>query len=244
MELYRIFTLEAGQVTPGAIVKTLKMSWGDLRAVVIGSEGRGRSLGIVPVTGDYLDGLLVAAGLGTLQSGKPKLIAVSEGTMSSEAAIVVLRTPIGFRGGNSHTGDRLPLGEPVACPHRGQVVMWRGTCGKCGVKLIPGEEGWMRDTHPPDVGVAPAPLTFKPFPGQILATGRIAQGDAGWMGAGDQYVVLMPREVVFRTAYSGKLYGRPSEHYYVFDGSKVHACTSQERELAELGDYPAWVFPE
>lgn len=74
---------------------------------------------------------------------------------------------------------------------------------------------------------------FSPFPGEILVNGVIAQGDAGRMGCGEQLVAIIPRKVVFRTAYSGRLYGQPSEHYYRFDGDKITVLTKEEREIAE-----------
>jgi len=44
----------------------------------------------------------------------------------------------------------------------------------------------------------------------------------------------MPKGVVFRTGYSGRLYGAPAAHYYVFDGEKILAATWEERMLTEL----------
>lgn len=70
---------------------------------------------------------------------------------------------------------------------------------------------------------------FLPFPGEILAKGYIAQGDAGRMGGGDQLIAVIPKNVVFRTAYSGRLYGSPQAHYYIYDGQKIIAVTWEER---------------
>jgi hypothetical protein len=75
---------------------------------------------------------------------------------------------------------------------------------------------------------------FAPFPGEVLVKGEIAQGAAGRMGAGEQLVAVMPRGVVFRTEYSGRLYGRPWEHYYLWDGSRLLAATWEERTAADL----------
>jgi len=59
-------------------------------------------------------------------------------------------------------------------------------------------------------------ICFHPFPGQVLVRGTIAQGAAGRMGCGEQIIAVIPAGKVFRTAYSGRLYGTPSAHYYVY----------------------------
>jgi hypothetical protein len=41
------------------------------------------------------------------------------------------------------------------------------------------------------------------------------------MGSGSQYIATMPKDVVFRTSYSGRLYGAPSAHYYVWTGERL-----------------------
>ena len=77
-------------------------------------------------------------------------------------------------------------------------------------------------------------LTFAPFPGGVIAQGTIAQGDAGRMGAGTQLVAVMPKGVVFRTAYNGRLYGEPSAHYYLWDGISLIGLTWEQRCCTEL----------
>ena len=77
-------------------------------------------------------------------------------------------------------------------------------------------------------------LEFHPFPGEILCEGIIAQGDAGRMGSGEQLVAVIPKNIVFRTGYSGRLYGYPSEHYYIFRDGQLLAVTREERELSDI----------
>jgi hypothetical protein len=67
-----------------------------------------------------------------------------------------------------------------------------------------------------------------------LAEGRIAQGDAGRMGWGTQLIAVVPKGAVFRTAYTGRLYGRPSAHYYLFNGETILSATWEERVASEL----------
>lgn len=140
--------------------------------------------------------------LGQTQSGKPKLVT---GDDSSTDCLVVLRTQIGYRGGNSLTGDRTDPGKP-------EVGNW-------------GDPGYQ-----PEV-----PAQFAPFPGRILATGTIAQGAAGRAGSGDQHVAVLPKGAIFRTAYSGRLYGGPSHHYFFWDGQKIHGgLTRDERDAVDV----------
>jgi hypothetical protein len=54
------------------------------------------------------------------------------------------------------------------------------------------------------------------------------------MGSGEQIVALMSKNVVFRTGYSGRLYGAPSAHYYMWDGEKLLVATWDERVAADL----------
>ncbi len=76
---------------------------------------------------------------------------------------------------------------------------------------------------------------YLPFPGKILATGMIAQGDAGRMGSGEQIVAVMPKESIFRTGYSGRLYGCASSHFYKWDGSSLlGGITPEDREVSDL----------
>lgn len=196
---FRIFTINSGSVCEGAEVGklTLKGAGKDIPAIIIGEEGRGRQRGVLPVTltnGQYKEwqekGRVTVqfAEVGESRSGKPKLVARESG--SDEQIIGVFRTKIGFRGGNSHTGDR------------------------------DGTEEYNDKTR----------NKFAAFPGEVLIEGRIAQGAAGNMGSGQQLVAVMPKNVWFRTSYSGRLYGAPSAHYYRWDGSELVAMTWDERE--------------
>ena len=77
--------------------------------------------------------------------------------------------------------------------------------------------------------------TFAPFPAmQILAEGATAQGDAGRMGGGTEYIAVMPERTVFRTAYSGRLYGAPSEHLYWYNAGEMVCGTPEELSLIHI----------
>ena len=191
----KVFTIESGKVTEGVRVDsfTLKGAGVTIPAIIVGEEGRGRELGVLPVqllTDSYAEWQekgyvnIHFATVGTTKSGKPKLFQ-AEDTDTTDRCICVFRTKIGFRGGNSHTGDRL------------------------------GDE-------------------FLPFPGEVLCEGIIAQGAAGRMGSGKQLVAVIPAGIVFRTGYSGRLYGAPSSHYYVYRDGQILSATWQEREVSDI----------
>jgi len=204
---FKVFTID-GSVQEGAVVEklTLKGAGIDIPAIFVGEQGRGRERGVLPV---QLPSTLQAewkekgrvrissAEVGTTKAGKPKLYArTGEGVDADDAVICVFRTHIGFRGGNSHTGDRT-----------GEIE-----------KDAYGDER----------------ITFLPFPGETLVSGHIAQGTAGRMGGGQQLVATMPKGVVFRTGYSGRLYGAPAAHYYLWNGEQLLAMTWDERISSDI----------
>lgn len=258
---YRVFTIESGKVTAGAVIEILHLKGAgiDIPAVMVGEEGRGRERGVVPVgnppmvpcpdrntdvrtssekceecgtalgekkEGSYtrnhpdvgmVQGRLMFAEVGQTKAGRPKFFSKGEAT-TDERVILVFRTGMGYRGGNNHSGDRLEW-KCSKCDASGDGATMPEACPKCGAT-----GGW-------DGGPR---IKFAPFPGEIIAKGRIAQGDAGRMGDGEQIVALVPKGVVFRTAYSGRLYGAPSAHYYMWNGSELLVATWEERMAADL----------
>lgn len=183
---YRIFTISSSSdpVSEGARVDkfTLKSTGITIPAIIMGKKGRGCARGILPVQlpkrlykewqkkGSVT---INAAEVGQTKAGHPKLVVKKADT--DEKIIGVFRTPIGFRGGNSHTGDRT------------------GETGKA----------------------------FHPFPGEKIISGMIAQRVAGRIGFGKQLVAVMPKDVVFRTSYSGRLSKAPSSYSYKWNGKQL-----------------------
>lgn len=253
---YKVFTLEIGQqvkVEPGARIDRVQIGHSiEVDAICVGEQGRGRSRGILPVsevpmvpcphtglepyfTSDLcpscgveytrrfdgkrthpdkgeVKGKLMAASLGKTKSG-PRLETAEAPTTDSHA-ILVLRTQIGFRGSNAHTGDR--SGWSCKCGAEG-LQTEIASCLACGAGLGKG-----------------AGYLFHPFPGEVLAKGTIAQGDAGGMGSGEQIIALLPKGAVFRVKLTGRMYGHPEVRYGVYDGNIVHVLTPEERLLADL----------
>jgi hypothetical protein len=202
----KIYTVKNGEVREGATVEVFRLSTAEVEipAILIGEEGRGRKLGVLPVQllpSSYKEWqgkgevTISAALVGETKAGRPKLIETS-GITDTEKCICVFRTQIGYRGANEHTGDRDGGTE---------------------------EDRWGAE-HP----------TFYAFPGEVLCEGIIAQGDAGRMGSGRQIVAVMPAGIVFRTGYSGRLYGAPRAHYYLFRDGQILSATWEEREVADI----------
>ena len=194
MESYRVFTASLEGVKDYAVTTKQKIT-DDIviETITIGESGRGRKLTYVPVhtlvrSDDPTQ--LKFLRLGTTKKGALKFFEAERAT-TDDFCIVVLRSGIGFRGSNVHTGDYY---------------------------YVEGEEK----------------PKFYEFPGEILATGKIAQGAAGGMSSGLQHIVKMPREKVFRVARSGRLYGNPSSYYHYFDGTQLYRLSLNERTAADI----------
>lgn len=231
----KVFTIRHGVVEKGAAVDklTLKAAGVVIPAVIIGEEGRGRVRGVLPVSllpgerntylfVDVMKELPVIknAVLGTTKTGKPKLIETASDD-GSDSCIVVLRTHMGYRGGNSNTGDRNGW-VCRSCGAKGTDVNVPEICPVCGES----KTLWGSPVVAPD---------FLPFPGEVIVEGRIAEGDAGYMGHGQQLIAVMPANTVFRTAYYGRLYGAPPSHYYKWDGNTLlGGITWDERLLSDV----------
>lgn len=262
MESYSVFTIASGSVTAGAVIETLHLKGAgiDIPTIMIGEEGRGRERGVVPVgnppmvpcsecnkdvwtssdkcekcgtvlgekkEGGYtrhhpdagmVRGRLMFVEVGETRAGKPKFFSKEKAT-TEDKIVVVFRTKIGYRGGSSHTGDRAGWKcSKYGCDASCDGAAMPEACPKCGA-----------------TGSLDGPkLNFAAFPGEIIAKGYIAEGDAGRMGGGEQFIAFVSKGVVFRTAYSGRLYGAPGSHYYKWDGSKLLAATWDERASADL----------
>ena len=238
----KIFTIASGEISEGARVGTftLKGAGVSIPAIIIGEEGRGRELGVLPVhllPDSYKEWqengytYIHSAEIGATKAGKPKLFQ-TEDADTAEKCICVFRTKIGFRGGNSHTGDR---------KDEYWVPEW---FFKSDILALGGE---LKDRYAEEEAreiaeklnssaerIFQKKLEFHPFPGEILCEGIIAQGDAGRMGSGEQLVAVLPANKVFRTGYSGRLYGQPAAHYYIYTNGQLLAATWEEREISDI----------
>jgi len=225
----KVFTVSNGKVEVGAKVESLRLFGAgvEIPAIIIGESGRGRSLGVLPVAGvpnipsseGETFARLMTATVGTTRSGAPKLIAADDPGDES-GVIIVFRTEPGYRGRSSHTGDRSGWKcRTNGCDGAGTDRVPPAACPVCG-------SGDRFEVE------APIPV-FADWPGKNLVRGYVAQGAAGRAGGGEQLVSIMPRGVVFRTFYGGRLYGKPPSHYYLFDGNVVLSATWEDRMVSD-----------
>lgn len=159
--------------------------------IIVGEQGRGRSMARVPVPmshaaveNDRLVGLYL----------KPD---PDRGT----PAVVLIRDHSGFRGGWRLTAartdqewetivlrDRYHAPDGVVAPGHEVEILGR-SCPACDEKF-------------------PVPPRKEPDV-RILAQGRCAQGDAGRMGGGPEYLLLMYPGQALEIVRWGRLYGNP-----------------------------------
>jgi hypothetical protein len=166
-----------------------------------------------------------AAEIGTSNSGKPKLIFREQATHFDQA-IVVLRSPIGFRGSNAHSAYGLlhqycfgkkEVQEGWVLPVQGPSCGWKAdnltaeidTCPNCG-------------------GDAYKPARPATMPGKVLVKGYVAEGAAGRAGGGDQPIVLLPKDQRICVQVGGRLYGSPSKYVTAFDGQTVVSLSEEQ----------------
>lgn len=222
----KIFTVRNGQVSEGAKIEkiVLKGAGVEIPAIVIGEEGRGRERGVLPVARVDAGATLLYAMVSQTQSGKPKLLAAQDRTGSDASCIVVFRTEGGFRGGASHTGD-------LDGSYKVLRNEWDSSSPMAGVSLE--EARAYCAANGLDSKQCVYHNAYLPFPGEVICRGHIAAGAAGRMGGNEQIVAVMPAGLWFHTGYSGRMYGKPTAHYYRFDGEQLIAVTWDERQMLE-----------
>lgn len=70
-----------------------------------------------------------------------------------------------------------------------------------------------------------------PWRAKTLLSGIVAQGRGGRAGTSEHRIIWLMRDYVIRTGYTGRTYGKPSSHYWMFDGRRVLCSTWQDRQL-------------
>lgn len=204
----RIFTVSSGKVSTGAVVGklTLKGAGITIPAIFVGEEGRGRDRGVMPV----------------------QLLPEQQKEWEDKGTTTVEFGEIGqTKAGKPKLNSKAQPGDEDAV-----IVVMPTTIGFRGGNNHTGDR--IGEEEYEEWGEKKTRLTFDLFPGEIIVSGTIAQGDAGRMGSGSQYIATMPKDVVFRTSYSGRLYGAPSAHYYVWTGERLLAATWEERAASDL----------
>lgn len=217
----RIFTINSGTVEEGAEVQALTLKGANMTipAIMIGEEGRGRERGVIPVE---LLPERYRQWTETQEAGKkdPYL-------QISETRIKILAAVLGeTKAGKPKLFDRLPEGcspEEIIAVFRTQIG-FRGGNEHTGDRNGQVKKDWYGKEQP----------DFHAFPGKILSKGIIAEGMAGRAGSGTQMIAVVPKGTIFRTCYSGRLYGGPQAHYYLWDGSRLLSATWDEREASDI----------
>ncbi|RLJ04597.1 MAG: hypothetical protein DRP08_01375 [Candidatus Aenigmatarchaeota archaeon] len=132
----KIFTIDNGEVIPGSLIKErLIAGQFTVKGIIIGQPGRGRKVGFLPLAKDVPTKKdnngetewVFYGSLGRTYKNAPKLI--KELPDDRERVLCVLRTHIGFRGHNSHTGvneDTFP-GEKII-----EGMIAQGAAGRAG----------------------------------------------------------------------------------------------------------------
>jgi len=219
----KIFEVEDGEVRKGAQVTVLETGGLKIPVIKIGEAGRGREEGLLRVdllpenlekwqVGKHLTTVIFGR-LGTTKNGAPMLIEEAEDTDSNQC-LVVFRTSIGFRGSNSHEGDKTGW-ICTLCEAEGNEMELPKPCPGCG-----------RLSY-----VEPR---FAPFPGQVIVKGRIAEGAAGRMGSGEQLIAILKEGDICSTGYTGRTYDRLKRHYFKFNGETILSATWQERIVSDI----------
>jgi hypothetical protein len=138
----KVYTVQDGVVTEGAKVQPRLLSCGvTIPTVAVGEEGRGRKLGFLPVelsnSKDFEtngETVIYNCRLGKTARGGHKLIERDDGDESK--CLVVMRTGIGFRGTNFHTGDRVNGSDteflPFPCEILSEGIVAQGDAGRMG----------------------------------------------------------------------------------------------------------------
>lgn len=248
MKAMKIFTINRGS-RERAEVESFKIKNGNVKipAVMVGESGRGRKLGVLPVqltpenynkwqAGEKVN--ILAAQIGETKNGRPKLVEADASDASDTSAIVVLRTTIGFRGSNDHTGDILKSwweldeyfidkAKSSGVPTKGQYTTAEKTRY---TKLL--QQFCVGFDDYEDFFIEKS--SYQKFPGEVICSGRIAQGDAGRMGSGEQLIAIIPKNTVFCTAYTGRLYGESKQHFYMLEDGNILFATQEERTITDI----------
>jgi hypothetical protein len=182
--------------------------------VWVGEEGRSRQLVRVRPPNE--------ATLGSDAFGLPVLESVP-----GDGVIILIRDHSGFRGG-------WWLAEYAThwCSRNGEPIAWDSHCPECGAggglmggntqhRLMPAN-----DLEPDQIG-------------KVIAHGYRAQGDAGRMGGGSEYLLRCRPGTKFSIRRTGRLYGHPAV-FNVEVGENSVIVTNAVSSIADAAASAAW----
>jgi hypothetical protein len=163
--------------------------------IEVGEAGRGRKLPLVPLpTGAVVqeDRLMEADG-------------------AHGACVVLIRDHAGYRGAwyirdarTTQEWDQVIAREAAIAAHnatayeRHQASWYEGGCEKC------------RQEKDAFAAAQPALPAERPAAWKVIAQGSCAQGDAGRMGGGPEYLAILTAGEAVEIVRSGRLYGEPA----------------------------------
>ncbi len=167
------------EVTNGAVREGIALTKDG--KIAVGESGRSRSLTVVnPPAGAEIS--------------NNRLISVP-----GAASVVLIRDHSGYRGSWSlrqYAEGRCPLDGQLVGAEHGHI------CPHCGDDLYGAVDG-VKHGAAPGLPVKPTDL------GKVIAEGRCAQGDAGRMGGGPEYLLALKPGARFSIQRQGRLYGSP-----------------------------------
>lgn len=167
------------EVTNGAVREGIALNADG--KIAVGESGRSRSLTIVnpPAGAEIRDNRLIS--------------------VPGTATVVLIRDHSGYRGSWSlrqYAEGRCPLdGQLVGAEHK-------YVCPYCGDDLYGAADG-VKHAAAPGLPIKATDL------GKVIAEGRCAQGDAGRMGGGPEYLLALRPGTRFSIQRLGRLYGAP-----------------------------------
>lgn len=255
MTAYRCFEVEGKNIaTP--TVADVSIAATSITALVVGEEGRGRVRAIIPVggvtpqscprRGQNFGSLDVTGGWGSPSKFKCVRCGHTSIEITDENRYTTLHPDAGFVGyapvervcPTTTRSGKPKLDVSTETPTEDSaLVVFRTQIGFRGSNShrVEGEPALDHNGKPLTVEGKPVWMPFDTSGRvQVLARGTIAQGGAGGMGSGQQYVVILPRNQIVRVGLGGRLYGAPNAYYYRFDGLKLEVLTQQERDVADL----------
>lgn len=173
------------------------------RFVGVGESGRGRRLVKVPLGRAFPDvDEVSAADISSTSSGSPVL--VPEQDKDDSRAVVLIRDRSGFRGSWSLSCGVLP-------PRRADASVEDDERRLALLEIA---------HQTPKRPTGPGPAWFKAGDGRVavVAEGRCAQGAAGRMGGGSEYLIVMEPGAALTISRWGRLGGAPGRLILEWDG--------------------------
>ena len=239
----KIFTVVKESVLDRAEVTSLTLASGvNIPAITVGEDGRGRKLGVVPtvllpnsleIWENKKSVWINNVRIGQTGAGKAKFFEKEQDNDTD--CVVVMRSDYGYRGVNYH-GARIvwEINEPYC------TVQARFKNGLFTPELSQSFEKYMENTSYASYDSVEEFVNENSYTtvqgnieGVLLASGHIADGMAGRVAGGDQYIYHIKDGTTFAVKMTGRMYGNPDAYEYVFSNGKITAYTARDLEIID-----------